>query len=270
MTTDPFANTPVGERPSWWPNTSSGNSSPSSGSALTGIQQQGALNNATYGTSMPAGGVAGGKVSPNGLYWINPDGTLASMANKQVTGALANGVDQSYRNIGKGDMFTGTRDGWNWMAGNRMTPDEGSAQANQAALYGFGYRPSGNTADGWNVYNGLGVGAPTGGAQSRWTGDDPMAQFRSGNGWAQQYNDDQLRQQLSTITQADYDLYSPEKQRLIKAILGNTRPDLVWGNMGVNPPAPGNPAIRNNSQYTTNPLSNPLAGFRQWQQRRQQ
>jgi len=276
---DYFGNTPVGERPSWWPNEGGNNTNPTgSNTGLPGfndfVETARKFNENMYGTNMPPGGVAGGKISPNGLYWINPDGKTHSMANKRVTGALANGVDQSYWNIGKGDMFSGVRDGFLWVAGNRIMPQTSSNEEDIATLYHFGYRPNGVSQGGipvgWQSYDGLGVGAPTGGAQGRWMGSRPIDEFRSSAGWAQQYSDEDLKKQLFTITQKDYDLYSPEQQNRIRAILGNSRPDLDWGDFSADTPATGNTTNGNNSQYTTNPLSDPLAGFRQWQQRRQQ
>lgn len=241
---DYFSGTNRNTTPSWWPNyqgtATTTNPATQQTNPLANWDSNMALirdqNASRLGTSMPAGGVAGGHISANGFYWVNPDGTQVYMGNKAVTDP---NVDQSYRNIGKGDLFSGTRDGWNWVAGNRTTPDTGNAQENLATLHQFGYRP----------YRDLGV-------QGNWMGNDPLSLFRSEAGWAQRYTDQQLRDQIFTITQNDLDRYSPEQRRRIQQILGDTRPDLRFDTQPP-PPVGGNPLARGSAD--------PYAAFRRWQ-----
>jgi len=57
-------------------------------------------------------------------------------------------LDQSVRNSAIGDGFSGVRDGFLWVGGQRIMPQTGSAAEDSATLYQFGYRPPGSSGGG--------------------------------------------------------------------------------------------------------------------------
>lgn len=121
----------------------------------------------TGGPSMPQGslgqqsgyGLRPGTtwVSPNGMYARDANGQQYMTANQQYqqqsatpqwNGSSYSGpLDISWRNIAKGDQYTGERNGFLWAAGNRIKPSSGNLESDRMELarqFGVG-GPSANT-----------------------------------------------------------------------------------------------------------------------------